>query len=181
MKTEGWGTEGKCSKAIKNRYYLRKHSVMKQKDFFCVVEETFETSRNSSESQKSLSRQQTEHWTDRAYSVLKKKQEVKAAISLKAPNRERLNSARFFLFISQMQILHRSCSTFRPEEMLYLAPINTNWPRVKDSSTYLSCSKYTSVSNGLFFSVLRHKSDIHFYRNFWMWDFFLLFSSLKRR
>lgn len=74
MKTEVWDTEGKCSKGIRNRHHLRKQSVMKHQNFFFfMAEEAFETSRNSSESQRCLPRQRREHWTDMTYLSLKKK------------------------------------------------------------------------------------------------------------
>lgn len=52
--------------------------------FFPVAEEAFETSRNSSESQRCLPRQRTQRGTDETYSALKKKQKVKAAKNLES-------------------------------------------------------------------------------------------------
>lgn len=121
MKTEVWDPEGKCLKGIRNRHHLRKHSVTKhQKDFFFVAEQAFETSRNPSESQRCLPRQRTEHWTDKAYSVLKQNQEVKAAIDLESfKHTEFKQGETFFLFLSPTQTLCWSCGMFTPGEILF--------------------------------------------------------------
>lgn len=78
----------------------------------------FETSRNSNESQRHLPRQQTRHWAEKTYSVLRKEQQVKAAMNLESFSIQRSSSQRLFPFLILIQTPQGSCSRFTPGEVV---------------------------------------------------------------
>lgn len=108
--------------------------------------EAFETSRNSNESQRLLPRQRTQNWTDKAYSVLRKEQQVKAAVNLESSNTQRSSSERLFPILTLTWTPQGSHSRFTAGEM-WLASMNHT--RVSKSKELALCM--TSSSSGCLF------------------------------